>query len=174
MNTKHLTAARIGALTVLLALACGAASAQAIWKWRDRDGRVQVSDRPPPVDVPEKDILQRPGGARAAAAAAAPASDGAASAPAGVDPVLEARRQKAQAEQAAADKSRQAADKARRDQQRAENCDRARRQLAALESGQRIGRMNDRGEREILDDAGRAQEIARYRQMADSACQATP
>ncbi|WP_374673612.1 DUF4124 domain-containing protein [Ideonella sp.] len=173
MNTKHLSAARLGALTVLLALACGSASAQSIWKWRDRDGRVQVSDRPPPVDVPDKDILQRPGGARPSAPAPA-ASDNAASAPAGVDPALEARRQKAQAEQAAADKARQAADKTRRDQQRAENCDRARRQLAALESGQRVGRMNDSGEREILDDTGRAQEIARYRQIADTACQPAP
>lgn len=174
MKTPPVPAARAGVLALVLALACGLAGAQSIWKWRDAAGRIQVSDRPPPAEVPERDILQRPGARPVAPAGPEAAGDAAASAPAGVDPLLEARRQNARAEQAAADKARQDAEQARRERQRAEQCARARRQLAALEGGQRIGRMNDQGEREILDDAGRAQEIARYRAIADSACQPRP
>ncbi|MGM9491305.1 DUF4124 domain-containing protein [Ideonella sp. YS5] len=161
---------RLGLLALTLALAAGAANAQSIWKWRDKDGRVQVSDRPPPMEVPEKDILQRPHGARAPMAAASDAPMGAESA-SGVDPALEAKKNKALADKAAADKARLAADKARSDQVKLENCQRARNQLTALEGGQRVARMNDKGEREVLDDAGRAAEIARTRQIADANCQ---
>ena len=151
-----------------MALAHSAALAQGIWKWRDKDGRVQVSDRPPPVEVPDKDILQRPHGARAPA----PAASDAASAPEGPrgDPSLEAKKNKQQADQAAAEKARKDAETAKRNQARQETCQRARNQLSALESGQRVGRMNDKGEREILDDAGRAAEIARARSIAESSC----
>jgi hypothetical protein len=162
---------RTGLLVLALALAAGAASAQSIWKWRDKEGRVQVSDRPPPMDVPEKDILQRPHGARAPMPAASDVAPAAAVAASGVDPALEARKKKALADQAAAEKAQKDAEKAKRDQAKLENCQRARNQLAALESGQRIGRMNEKGEREILDDAGRATEIARTRQMAEANCQ---
>lgn len=161
---------RFALLALTLSLAAGAAHAQAIWKWRDKDGRVQVSDRPPPMDVPEKDILQRPHGARAPGAAASEVLPGAPAA-SGVDPALEAKRSKAQAEQAAAEKAKKDAEKAKQDHAKLENCQRARNQLAALESGQRIGRMNEKGEREILDDAGRAAEIARSRQIAEANCQ---
>ncbi|HJV70187.1 DUF4124 domain-containing protein [Ideonella sp.] len=160
---------RFGLLVLILAVGAGAATAQSIWKWRDKDGRVQVSDRPPPMEVPEKDILQRPHAARAPMPGPA-ASEAASTAVSGVDPALEAKRNKAQTEQAAAEKAKQAAEKAKRDQARAETCQRARNQLAALEGGQRIGRMNDKGEREILDDQGRAAEIARTRQVADANC----
>jgi hypothetical protein len=171
MNQHAFLSTRVGLLALSLTLACGAAMAQSIWKWRDKDGRVQVSDRPPPTDVPDKDILQRPHGARAPSPApAASEAQPPANAASGVDPALEARRNKAQAEQAAAEKARQSAEKARRDQARAETCQRARNQLAALESGQRMSRMNDKGEREVLDDQGRAAEIARTRQIVDASC----
>ncbi|MEK8032800.1 DUF4124 domain-containing protein [Ideonella sp. DXS29W] len=162
---------RLGWLALAVALVHTSALAQGIWKWRDKDGRVQVSDRAPPVDVPEKDILQRPHGARAPAPAlsASEAASAADSAPR-VDPTLEAKKNKMQADQAAAEKAKKDAETAKRNQARMETCQRARNQLAALESGQRVGRMNDKGEREILDDSGRAAEIARTRAVADSAC----
>ena len=120
--------------------------AQAQWKWRDQTGQINVSDRPPPKDVPQKDILARPlPEQRRAAEPAEPAS--AASAPARpevrvpVDRELEARKQAADQEQAARLKAE--SDKAAAN--RAENCRRARGHVAALESGQRIARLNDKG-----------------------------
>lgn len=148
--------------------------AQAQWVWRDKDGRVTASDLPPPRDVGEKDILQRPEQVQRKAAAPAPAP--AASAPAApaaaplakppVDPKLEAKRREA----TAADQAKQRADEEKNAQMRAENCRRARGHLAALETGQRIARTNEKGEREILDDKGRAEEMRRANEVIASDC----
>ena len=145
--------------------------AQAQWKWRDQTGQINVSDRPPPKDVPQKDILARPlPEQRRAAEPAEPAS--AASAPARpevrvpVDRELAARKQAAAQAQAARLKAE--SDKAAAN--RAENCRRARGHVAALESGQRIARLNDKGEREVIDDKGRADELRRAREVIASDC----
>lgn len=163
------------ALGALLLLAPPAAEAQ--WVWRDAGGRVTASDRPPPKEVPERDILARPAAGQPPprrVATAAPAAE-AASAPAAVaspprDAALErevqARRRAAEQEQAA----RERAETERLAAQRADNCSRAKGHLAALESGQRIARTNERGEREILDDRARAEELRRTREVVASDC----
>lgn len=146
--------------------------AHAQWKWKDRNGQTHVSDLPPPRDIPEKDVLQRPAEPVRRAGAAAPAASAASNAVATaetrprVDPALEARRQKAEQEQ----KARAKAEEDRVATQRAENCQRARQHLAGLESGMRVARLNDKGEREILDDKGRADEVQRTRQVIASEC----
>jgi hypothetical protein len=155
--------------------------AQAQWKWRDKNGQTQYSDLPPPANVPEQDILSRPagGGARrtastsatsAAAGAASAASAGASTttalAPKTVDPALEARRKQAEAEQA--DKKK--ADEAKVAAAKAENCTRAKEQLRSVDSGLRLARTNEKGEREILDDQQRAQEAKRIRDIIASEC----
>lgn len=155
-----------GLLLAVLALML-ALPADAQWRWRDASGRVTASDLPPPREIPEKDILQRPGGARAQAPAAPAATASAAPAPASaVDKELEARKK-------AADQQQQA--KAKAEEQRlaavrAENCSRARSHLANLESGQRLARLNDKGEREYLDDKTRADEARRAREIIASDC----
>ena len=156
--------------TLALALAVPAAHAQ--WKWRDKSGQVNASDRPPPLDVPAKDILARPAPEvrralpePAAASAAASAATTANLAPAG-DPQLEARRRAAEKEQA----SKAKADEERNKAQRDENCRRARGHVAALEGGQRIARTNEKGEREVLDDRGRADELRQARSVIAADC----
>jgi hypothetical protein len=151
--------------------------AEAQWVWRDAEGRVTASDRPPPASVPERDIINRPGQpapARrvvTAVPAAEPANATAAtSAPAPRDAALEreveARRRAAYPPPAARDR----AESERLAAQRAENCSRARGHLAALDSGQRMARTNERGEREVLDDRGRAEEARRARAVIASDC----
>ena len=151
----------LATLALLLAL-----PADAQWRWRDASGRVTASDLPPPREIPEKDILQRPGGVRAPAAAV-PAIAASAPAPApAVDKELDAR-------QKAADQQQQAKAKAEAQRLaavRAENCSRARSHLANLESGQRLARVNDKGEREFLDDNTRADEARRAREIIASDC----
>ena len=147
--------------------------AQAQWKWVDKDKRVQYSDLPPPPGVAEQDILQRPRGAERPAAASpapTPASAAASSAPLLVpktaEPELEAKRKKAEQEEAAKKKAEQdriAAIKA-------DNCSRAQAQMRTLDSGVRIARTNTKGEREVLDDAGRAEEVKRTKAMLSSEC----
>ena len=155
---------------MLGALACGTAQAQ--WKWRDARGQMHTSDLPPPLNVAEKDILDRPADFRRRA----PPADKAASAPVPTasassnqprtDPELDARRQRAAAEQTAQLRQQEQANAA----VRAENCGRARSALAGLESGQRLTRTNAQGEREVLDDKGRADEMMRARAVIASDC----
>jgi hypothetical protein len=172
----------LAALVLGTALLGASADALAQWKWRDASGRIQVSDLAPPPSVPDKDILQRPAARNPAAAAAAsntataanPASPGApasgAAAPAKPKTPLELeleRKRKAE-EQEKAGKAR--AEEERRNAQRADNCNRARSTVATLESGQRISRVNDKGEREFLDDRQRAAEVQRARDIMASDC----
>ena len=148
------------------------APAAAQWKWKDARGQVVISDVPPPRDIPERDVLQRPDvvNKRATAAAAAPAasaaSAGEAVAKAKVDPELEARRKKSETEQ----QEKVKADEEKVALQRAENCKRARAHMSSLESGMRLARTNEKGEREILDDKGRADEMQRTRQIISTDC----
>ena len=156
------------AITLTLSL-----PAQAQWKWRDKDGQVNVSDRPPPNEVPEKDILARPlqqtrrAAAPAAAASAASAAGAAASAaPTALEREVQARKRQAEQEEAAKNK----AEEERVAAAKAQNCRTARSQIAGLESGQRIARVNEKGEREVLDDKGRADEMRRAREVVNSDC----
>lgn len=75
------------------------------------------------------------------------------------------------ADKAAADTDRKLADKARVDAMKADNCKRAKAQLAMLESGVRVARPNDKGEREFLDDKARADEVNRTRGAVNDNCQ---
>lgn len=151
--------------------------AAAQWKWRDAKGQIQYSDLPPPTSVPAHDILLRPeaaGSARrasplAGSSSAAPASAAAAAprlVPKALEPELEARRKVA--EQDVADKRK--ADEARMAAVRGENCNRAKAQQRTLDSGARMARTNEKGEREILDDATRAQEARQTRDAIASNC----
>ena len=97
---------RFAGIAVALLAVVAAVPAQAQWKWRDANGRVTASDLPPPREIPEKDILQRPNQVVRAAPAPAAAASAAASVPAGTvatapkatagDKELEARKRAAE------------------------------------------------------------------------------
>jgi len=156
--------------TVLLA----ALPAAAQWKWKDARGQVVISDVPPPRDIPDRDVLQKPElvtrrpANQPVDAASAPAVENVSKAK--VDPELEARKKKAEqkAEQEQNDKTKIEEEKVAA--QRAENCRRARSHMSSLDSGIRLSRTNEKGEREILDDKQRADEVNRTRQVISSDC----
>jgi len=153
-------------LMALLLLMAALPAAQAQWKWRDSTGQITASDLPPPRDIPDKDVLQRPDPAARKPPAAASAPATAASGRAVVDPELEARRRTAEQERS----TKLKAEEAEAARIRADNCQRARSQLAALQSGQRITRVNDKGEREFLDDKSIADETRRTREVIGKEC----
>lgn len=166
-------------LAGLTALASGAALAQ--WQWIDGSGRRVFSDTPPPSGTPDKNILKRPVGARANPTPAATVSAGTATTataatpstaapPTGKDSELEARKK--QAEQAEQAKKKAELDKL--NQARAENCERAKRAKTTLDSGIRIATTNAKGEREIMDDKGRASEAQRLDGVIRSDCGPLP
>ena len=54
--------------------------------------------------------------------------------------------------------------------QKAENCEQAKRAVATYSQGGRISRVNAKGEREFMDDAGIAQELRRAQSAVQSEC----
>lgn len=160
----------------------GAVAAQAQWQWIEKDGRKVYSDRPPPADVLEKNILKRPGGVKAAQSAAVvgaadPAQAAAsAAAPAGnvpklssVDKELEEKKKKT----ADAETAKRKAEEERVAKVRADNCSRAKQAKATLDSGVRIARTNAKGEREVMEDPARAEEGKRIQGVITSDCAAS-
>ena len=171
------TFARLAALGLGALLALSLSSpAFAQWKWKDKSGRVQYSDLPPPPAVSDADILQRPSGSvrkgapafgpNAAQTAASAASASASGPSNAVEPELEAKRKKGAEEETAKRRAEEEKQKAAR----AENCQRAKAQLRALDDGMRMARVNEKGEREVLDDKGRAEESKRARDVVGSDC----
>ncbi|QHE86189.1 DUF4124 domain-containing protein [Hydrogenophaga sp. BPS33] len=162
------------ALTGLLLTSSVSALAQ--WQWVDDGGRKVFSDTAPPASVPERNILKRPNGAPAAPRVAAPAAqdDKAASNPTPqaptVDKELEARKK--QAEQA--EEAKQKAEEQRVAKARSDNCERARKAKAAIDSGVRLATTNAKGEREIMDDKARAAESRRLDEIVRSDCGPMP
>ena len=160
-------------------------AAHAQYQWVDKDGRRVFSDRPPPADVAPKNIVSQPRGSTAAvvrsapaapanepaageaSVAAKPAAPAASAAPgAGVDKALEEKKKQAEAAEAAKKKAEEQKIAAAK----ADNCKRAMNSKSSLESGMRMARMNDKGEREVLDDAQRAAELKRVNAIIASDC----
>ena len=163
--------------TIVLALACAfPLMALAQWQWMDKDGRKVYSDRPPPPEIPEIDVLKKPvGGHRTSAPSAvnpaAPASAAqkdalGAGKVLGKDPVLEAKKKQMDDEEEA--KRKAAAGK--QGQDKTQNCERARSSLAVLQSGIRMKVPNANGEMEFISDANRAAEIERVQGIVSAEC----
>jgi len=162
----------------LVALVCvWSAGAMAQWQWVGKDGRKVFSDRPPPLDIPEKDIVRQPhqrvlpAPARPAESDVQPGATPTAkptlnTSAKGVDKELEERKAKAEAEKAAQEKAQEQKDAAAR----AENCTRAKQAKSTLESGQLMKHTNAKGEQVYMDDAARAAERKRAQSVIDTDC----
>ncbi len=173
MKISHfLIVACLGALPLTVA---------AQWQWIDNNGKKVFSDQAPPITVPEKNIVRRPGSPmRSVTPPSAPQTStqpepalapraGASSSlsrPAGVDRELEEKTRRAEE----ADKARQAAEAERLARAKADNCARARQGKSTFDSGIRIARINANGEREIMDDGARDAENRRLQSIIDSEC----
>lgn len=129
--------------------------------WIDDKGVKQLSDRPPPPNVPDKRILKAPGkplfnpNAAPEAEGPPPAADSAE--PAAKRPPTLAERNadfnKRKAEAAAAEKK--AGEEARRQASAAANCDAARKNQLAVDQGIRISTFDKNGERGVMSDEQR-------------------
>ncbi len=166
-------------MTFLLAAAClSIGSAHAQWQWLDKAGRKVFSDQPPPSDIPVRNILKQPGRAAPASAVATPAAanppaiaaSAAASPPVPAlsqdDKALQDRKAKAESEAQAKVKAEEQA----KAKVKSTNCENARSNQTLMESGVRVSITNTKGEREILDDAGRAAEQKKNRTVIEQNC----
>lgn len=160
---------------LMAALCAVTLSVSAQWQWLDKDGHKVFSDRAPPPDVPEKNILKQPGNRNKAAgmgtdtpAAMAAAPQKGASAPqlSGVDKELAEKKKQA----VEADAAKRKVEEEKIASAKADNCARAKQAKAVFDSGIRMSRTNAKGEREIMDDAARAEESKRIQSVIDSDC----
>lgn len=159
------------------ALLLAASAALAQWQWVDESGKKVYSDRPPPITVPEHNILKMPRGAalpnaganaggHAQAAGAAAGEANAGEQPhSPEDPDLKARAEQIQSQQEAQAQS-QSAEIAQKNVEiekanaatRKNNCERARGRLAQLEPGKRVMTTDASGGVGFMNDETRMSE----------------
>jgi hypothetical protein len=148
----------------LLVAACLVSmSASAQWQWLDKDGRKVFSDRAPGPEVMEKDILRRPLGK---SAPSVPQSEASAPRLSGIDKELIEKKKRADE----AENARRKAEQEQFVKARIENCARAKQARSTYASGQRLSRINEKGERELVDDAVRSAELKRIDAIIQSDC----
>ena len=169
---------------LVAALTCLSFAASAQWQWIDKDGHKVFSDRAPPADIQDKNILKRPGNykppvapvsdasaepeaaASAARAASAPVVPTSGAKPTGLEKELEAKKKLAKEAEAAKKKAaEEQVTKAK-----VENCARAKVAKVTFDSGVRISQTNAAGEREVMSDAARAEELKRIQGMISRDC----
>lgn len=155
------------ALAAILALTAPLAAAQ-MYKWTDKDGKVQYSDRPPPdakTSPVQSTVGSVTGGGSARAQGDAPQAR--TQAPLSIAEKDQAfRKRQMEAEEA---RTKQVAAE-KHAKERTEQCGQARNRLAGLEAGGRIARFNEKGERVFLDDGQIEAEKGRIRKDVASLC----
>lgn len=147
----------IAAAGLLLALPALAGS----WQWRDAAGRMVYSDLPPPAEVRAEQILRSPTQRVDASAPASPAA-----APNWVDKEQASRKRAAEREES----ERKQREEREQLANSARACEDARTALRTLESGIRVAVLNERGERDVLDDAARTQRTDNMRKEVARSC----
>jgi hypothetical protein len=168
-------------LLVVLAVAW-ALPVAAQWAWKDDNGRLVYSDRPPPANVKPGNIVHQPSRPTATPAptpTSTPSTTAAASGdtqktadgtPAAPKSLAEQEMEFRKRQQERADAEKKAQDEQQKAVAKAAECERARGYLKSLDEGIRIARTDASGNREFLDDSQRAAEVQRTRQIVQTTC----
>ncbi|MDD2740721.1 MAG: DUF4124 domain-containing protein [Rhodocyclaceae bacterium] len=131
------------------------------YQWKDSSGRTVVSDTPP-QGVAKETARTIGSNAPLSTSAAKPADAPKTMA----EKDLEFRKR----QQESAEKADKAAKEESDAAAKRDNCERAKRQVALLESGQRIATTDANGERRVIDDEERARELARAQKIVGESC----
>jgi hypothetical protein len=155
---------------LILASTAAVISAHAeTYQWKDTNGQTVVSDIPPPASAKGRRSIggKQPAVVSEALPEKAADTQKTAEAPkstAEKDLDFKKRQQEAR-EKADKQAKEQAAETEKR-----ESCDRARRNLAALEANQPMTAYDDKGERKLMDNTLREQEMERARRFMAESC----
>jgi hypothetical protein len=148
------------------------------YQWKDSSGHTIISDTPPPgkaakdartigtskpmyreaPPVKEDAAKGETGKGEAAKATDAPKTT--------ADKDLEFKKRQQDAKEKADKEAKEKAANA----EKKDTCERARGYMRGIESGQPVSTTNEKGERQVLDDNQRQQEMNRARKIADDAC----
>ena len=173
--------ATIAVAIVLAGFASTPSEAQ--WAWKDGNGRLVYSDRPPPSDIKPANVVRQPNTQALAnpAPASGPLDDSGKPSdaknseaknptPGAPKTVAEREMEFRKRQQERADSDKKAAEEQTKSATKTAECDRARGYMKSLEEGVRITRTDALGNREFLDDAQRAAEADRTRKIIQSTC----
>ena len=152
-------------LLATLAAFAAHAPAHAQYSWIDDHGTRVFSDRPPPPGTPASRILQTPRAPTAASLYAPPAT-AETKAEAAKPPTLAERDADFRKRETQRDADeRKAAEDAQRKADLAEQCAAARRNEAALTSGERMADVDAKGERAFVSDDEKARRLVQVRRF---------
>ncbi|HXE40944.1 MAG TPA: DUF4124 domain-containing protein [Azonexus sp.] len=133
------------------------------YQWKDSNGRTIISDTPQPGAGKAARVI---GGSTPSFSSEKPAEKTAEAPKTTAEKDLEFKKRQQEAREKADKEAKE--QKAAADKQ--ENCERARRNLAALESKQPMVMPDEKGERKYMDDSQRQQEMERARQFMAGSC----
>lgn len=148
-----------------------------IYKWKDKDGVTRYSDTPPPSNIKLENIgtkkVVKPTGKEPLTVVKGdqPASTAQQELPTQELPSVSAEETAAKLRQQTAEvEKRNKQEKESQAKLNAENCRAAKANLASYVQGGRVYKMNDKGEREYLDDVGLKQGADKARADAAKFC----
>ena len=135
------------------------------YQWKDSNGQTVVSDIPPPPTVKGRRSI---GGKQPSVVSEKPAEDPkAADAPKTVaDKEFEFKKR----QQEAKEKADKLAKEQTAEADKRVNCERARNLVTALEANQPVSSYDDQGQRKLMDNAQREQELDRARRAMAESC----
>jgi Domain of unknown function (DUF4124) len=147
------------ACVLSVCLACASLQSQAeVYKWTDKDGKVQYSDAPPPAGAGASVPQKLDTSASNSSGVGGPVKD-----QSWQDKGRDYDRRRIEA----AEKQARDTELARKNQER---CNNARRDLKTLQEVRRVYRTDDQGERHYMDDDQRQGEIARAQGVVTDTC----
>ena len=163
-------------LATLALTAISGLSQAEIYKWKDKDGQIRYTDTPPPSNVRQEAIGRKkatnPTGKAPLSAVESPAN---AAVPAVMPKEIEPTRS---AEDAAAEQRQRTAEAEKNNKKekeaeakrKAENCSAAKANMQSYTQGGRVYKMNEKGEREYLDESGFKQGREKAQQEINENC----
>ena len=146
------------AIAILLATATVAAQ---VYKWVDKDGRVQYSDMPPP-----------PGATKAEAKKVETSNAVASTSPTPAKTLQDRTKDYDKRQKDVIESAKKAEETRKKDEIDTENCKAARAALRDLESGRPIRRSDEQGEVNRMTDEDREAELVKVRAAAAASCKA--
>lgn len=153
----------------ITSMVCAFAAMAQTYQWKNSQGQTVISDTPPPGNAKAiramgaNQPLQR---GETDSGKSAEGSEKASSLKTTAEKDLDFKKR----QQEAKDKAEKDAKELATAKEKQENCERARRNLAALEGDRPMATLDDKGERQIMDKAQREQEMERARRFVMESC----
>ncbi len=167
MKHINMTFGQFSWVLCALLLALPLLSHAEIYKWKDKDGTIRYTDTPPPSNIKQEAIgskkIAKPTGKEQSAPVAngqsAPTKE--ATKDASKEPISKENQAAKQRQRNAEVEKRNRQEKEAEANRKAENCKAAKANFETYKQGGRVYKMNEKGEREYMDDkdlqAGKAQ-----------------